>query len=127
MSTVPGADIAIRTYISSAVGVNQDSIADSCLFVPVPYEIRYNDADRAGLELVAGAKNSEDRTVGITTDIHALERAIEDVLGMLERVGEYVGRVIVCSPLPSPYYSSMNILMDGRMVKHLGLLQLGSS
>ncbi|KAL0636116.1 hypothetical protein Q9L58_004905 [Maublancomyces gigas] len=94
MSTVPGADIAIRTYISSAVGVNQDRIADSCLFVPVPYEIRYNDADRSGLELVAGAKNNEERTVSVMTDIHALERAIEDVLGMLDRVGHYVSRVV---------------------------------
>lgn len=98
MSTVPGADIAIRTYISSAVGVNQDRIADSCLFVPVPYEIRYNDADRSGLELVAGAKNNEERTVSVMTDIHALERAIEDVLGMLDRVGHYVSKVIVCTP-----------------------------
>lgn len=102
MSTVPGADIAIRTYISSAVGVNQDRIADSCLFVPVPYEIRYNDADRSGLELVAGAKNNEERTVPVMTDIHALERAIEDVLGMLDRVGHYVSKVIVRTLLPLP-------------------------
>lgn len=102
MSTVPGRDIAIRTYISSAVGVNQDRIADSCLFVPVPYEIRYNDADRSGLELIAGAKEREDRTVGVMTDIHALERAIEDVLGMLDRVSNYVNRVIVCLPACLP-------------------------
>ncbi|KAH0606179.1 uncharacterized protein H6S33_003840 [Morchella sextelata] len=94
MSTAPGKDIAIRTYISSAVGVNPDRIADSCLFVPVPYEIRYNDSDRSGLELIAGAKNTEDRTVSVMTDIHALERAIEEVLGMLDRVSDYVAKVI---------------------------------
>lgn len=29
------------------------------------------------------------------TDIGALEKAVEDVIGMLERVSEYVSRVIV--------------------------------
>lgn len=100
MSTAPGKDIAIRTYISSAVGVNPDRIADSCLFVPVPYEIRYNDSDRSGLELIAGAKNNEDRTVSTMTDIHALERAIEEVIGMLDRVSDYVAKVIVSPPPP---------------------------
>ena len=30
------------------------------------------------------------------TDIGALEKAIEDVLGMLDRVSDYVSKVIVC-------------------------------
>jgi len=94
LSTVPGQDIQIRTYISSAVGVNPDRIADSCLFVPVPHEIRYAESEKSGLELIAGAKNNEDRTVPVMTDIGALEKAVEDVLGMLDRVSGYVDRVI---------------------------------
>ncbi|KAI5778233.1 JAB1/Mov34/MPN/PAD-1 ubiquitin protease-domain-containing protein [Geopyxis carbonaria] len=94
LSTVPGKDIEIRSYISSAVGVNPDRIADSCLFVPVPYEIRYAESERSGLELIAGAKNNEDRKAPIMTDIGALEKAVEDVLGMLDRVSNYVDRVI---------------------------------
>jgi hypothetical protein len=31
------------------------------------------------------------------TDIGALEKAVEDVLGMLERVSDYVSKVIVSS------------------------------
>jgi hypothetical protein len=48
LSTIPGKDIAIQTYISSAVGVNPDRIADSCLFVPVPHEIRYAESEKSG-------------------------------------------------------------------------------
>ena len=47
------------------------------------------------MELISSAKNVESRTVPVMTDIGALERAVEDVLGMLERVSEYVSRVIV--------------------------------
>lgn len=94
LSTIPGKDIAIQTYISSAVGVNPDRIADSCLFVPVPHEIRYAESEKSGLELIAGAENNENRTAAIMTDIGALERAITDVLGMLDRVSDYVARVI---------------------------------
>ncbi|CUS09384.1 unnamed protein product [Tuber aestivum] len=94
MSTVPGQDIAIRTYISSAVGVHPDRLADSCLFVPIPYEIKYADAERSGLELISSAKNNENRSTEVTTDIHALEKALEEVLEMLDRVSEYVAGVV---------------------------------
>lgn len=48
ISTVPGQDIAIKTYISTAVGVNPERIADNCLFVPVPHEIKYAEAEKSG-------------------------------------------------------------------------------
>jgi translation initiation factor 3 subunit F len=49
------------------------------------------------VELIASGKNNEDRTVPVMTDIGALEKAVEDVLGMLDRVSNYVSRVIVSS------------------------------
>jgi translation initiation factor 3 subunit F len=49
------------------------------------------------VELIAGAKNNENRSTPVMTDIGALERAVEDVLGMLERVSDYVSKVIVSS------------------------------
>jgi translation initiation factor 3 subunit F len=49
------------------------------------------------VELIAGAKNNEDRSTPMMTDIGALEKAVEDVLGMLERVSDYVSKVIVSS------------------------------
>lgn len=84
----------VRTYISAPVGVTAERAADSAAFIPVPYEIRYGEADRSGLELLSSAKDKEDRTAAATTDIVGLERAVEDILGMLDRVGRYVEGVI---------------------------------
>ncbi|KZF25561.1 eukaryotic translation initiation factor 3 subunit F [Xylona heveae TC161] len=94
ISTDPGQDIEARTYISAPVGVTAERAADSAAFIPVPNEIRYGDAEKSGLELISGAKDREDRTTGVLTDIESLERAIEEVLAMLERVSNYVNSVL---------------------------------
>jgi translation initiation factor 3 subunit F len=94
VSTDPGKDIEYRTYISAPVGVTAERAADSAAFVEVPREIRYGDAEKSGLELISGAKDNEDRTAGILTDIESLERALEEVLGMVDRVAKYVEAVI---------------------------------
>jgi translation initiation factor 3 subunit F len=46
------------------------------------------------LELISSAKNREDRSAGVVTDIETLERAIEETLGLLDRVSDYVSAVI---------------------------------
>lgn len=94
VSTEPGKDIETRAYISAPVGVTAERAADSAAFIPVPYEIRYSEAEKSGLETIANAKDSENRTANIFTDIEALERAIEEVLGMIDRVSRYVESVI---------------------------------
>jgi translation initiation factor 3 subunit F len=94
ISTEAGKQIDARTYISAPVGVNAERAAESCLFIPVPYEIRYGDAEKSGLELITGAKDSESRAAPVVTDIEGLERAIEYTLDLLERVSEYVSSVL---------------------------------
>lgn len=94
VSTVPGQEIEARTYISAPVGVTAERAADSAAFIPVPYEIRYGEAEKSGLEMISSAMDREDRTTGVMTDIEALERAIEEVLAMLDRVARYVESVI---------------------------------
>jgi len=101
LSTVPGKDIEARTYISAPIGVTAERAADSCLFIPVPYEIKYGDAEKSGLEVISSAKDREDRTQGVVTDIDSLERAIENVLEMLERVSNYVNNVLDEEATPS--------------------------
>jgi len=94
VSTEAGKEIDARTYISAPVGVNAERAAESCLFIPVPYEIRYGEAERSGLELISGAKDSENRAAPVVTDIEGLERAVEQTLDLLERVSEYVSSVL---------------------------------
>jgi len=95
LSTQPGKDISINTYISAPVGVTADRASDSCLFLPVPHEIRYQDAEKAGLETIASAKDNEDRNAPVFNDVFALEKAVQDTLDMIDRVSNYVGQVIV--------------------------------
>lgn len=94
VSTEAGKEIDARTYISAPVGVNAERATDSCLFIPVPYEIRYSEPEKSGLELISGAKDSESRAAPVVTDIEGLERAIEHTLDLLERVSEYVSSVL---------------------------------
>lgn len=94
VSTEAGKDLETRAYISAPVGVTAERAADSAAFIPVPYELRYGEADKSGLEAIANAKDAEERSTGITTDVEALERAIEEVLSMIDRVSRYVESVI---------------------------------
>lgn len=94
VSTIAGKDVKADTYISAPIGVTAERAADSCLFIPVPHEIKYGEAEKSGLELIAGARDREDRSQLLQTDIEVLERAIEQVLEMLERVSNYVSNVL---------------------------------
>ena len=94
VGTTPGQDVEAKTYISAPIGVTAERAADSCVFIPVPHEIKYGEAEKSGLEMIAGAKEREDRTQAIGTDVEVLERGIEQVLDMLERVSNYVSNVL---------------------------------
>ena len=94
VSTEPGKPVEVRTYISAPVGVTAERAADSAAFIPVPYEIRYGEADRSGLEMLAAARDKEERSVASMTDVEGLERSLEDILSMLDRVGKYVEGVV---------------------------------
>lgn len=94
VSTEAGKDLETRAYISAPVGVTAERAADSAAFIPVPYELRYAEADKSGLESIANAKDAEDRSTSVTSDIESLERAVEEVLSMVDRVSRYVESVI---------------------------------
>lgn len=94
ISTEAGKEVEARTYISAPVGVTAERAADSAAFIPVPCEIRYGEAEKSGLETISSARDNEERTATILTDIESLEHAIEEVLGMLDRVSKYVEAVI---------------------------------
>ena len=101
VSTVPGKDIECRTYISAPIGVTPERAADTALFVPVPYELKYGEVEKSGLEMISAAKDREDRSQLVLTDIESLERAVESVIDMLERVSNYVQSVLDEEAVPS--------------------------
>ena len=94
VSTVAGKEIEARTYISAPVGVTAERAADSCLFIPVPYEIKFGESEKSGMGISSAAKDRENRVAPVITDIEELERTIESVLAMLDSVSDYVSSVI---------------------------------
>ncbi|KAF9972004.1 hypothetical protein BGZ73_004930 [Actinomortierella ambigua] len=90
--------LGVKTYIAAPVGIT--SRADNCMFVPMPCEVKYFNAERAGLDVLANAakqqQNSEQgpTTTTLLSDMDNLERAITEVQKMLERVTEYVSKVL---------------------------------
>lgn len=94
VSSEPGKDVEVRAYISSAVGVTPERAADSAAFIPVSHTVNYTDADRSGFDTIETAKDVENRTTTVLTDVESLERSIEETIGMLDRVAKYVENVI---------------------------------
>ncbi|KAL6865982.1 hypothetical protein ACO1O0_002082 [Amphichorda felina] len=94
VSTDPGQGIESRCYISAPVAVNSERAAESCLFVQVPHKILYGDADRSALEAISSAKDVESRTTPLVSDIENLGRSIEQTIGLLDRVSEWVNGVL---------------------------------
>lgn len=94
VATEPGKDVQIASYISAPIGVTAERAAESCVFIPVPHEIKYGESEKSGLELIAGAKDTSDGMQEVVTDIGALERSVENVLELLDRVSNYVNNVL---------------------------------
>merc|ERR1712000_237165 len=94
ISTDPGTDIETRCYISAPVAVNAERASESCLFIQVPHKMLYGDGERSALEAISSAKDDESRTVPVVSDIESLGRSIEQTIGLLDRVSEWVNGVL---------------------------------
>ncbi|KAI7906565.1 maintenance of mitochondrial structure and function-domain-containing protein [Cokeromyces recurvatus] len=85
-------DMGIRAYASAPVGFSNKP-GDS-LFLPVPCEVKYLDAERSGLDMLASAKSNENRTASLMSDMDHIEIAIIKLQEMLERISQYVDSVV---------------------------------
>ncbi|KAK1967531.1 hypothetical protein LZ32DRAFT_605413 [Colletotrichum eremochloae] len=94
ISTDPTSDIEARCYISAPVAVNAERAAESCLFIQVPHKLMYGDAERSALEAISMAKDSEDRTAPVVSDIEGLARSIESGANLIERVSDWVNGIL---------------------------------
>jgi translation initiation factor 3 subunit F len=85
---------------SSPVGVFPKP--ENCVFVPVPCELRFHQAERSGIDLLAStasvslapSPSSPAPSAQPITDLEILERSIESVSIMLDRLLVYVRSVL---------------------------------
>ncbi|KAI9598393.1 hypothetical protein BDF19DRAFT_382412 [Syncephalis fuscata] len=83
--------LGLKAFVSAPVGLAQK--AERSLLTPTQCEVRANDAERSGLDLLALARGKEDRSAPLGTDLENLERAIRKVLALVDRTTAYVDAV----------------------------------
>ncbi|KAJ3298413.1 hypothetical protein HK104_010743 [Borealophlyctis nickersoniae] len=84
---------AARAFVSTQIGVPGTEHPGS-MFLQVPCDVKYFDAERSGLDVIAMAKDTPDKSATLLSDMDNLERSILQVHDMLESVGNYVERVL---------------------------------
>lgn len=89
---VSSESLGLKTYVSTPIGVSQK--AENCIFLPVPCEVQYFDAERSGLDLLSTALPDPSRTASLVSDMDHLERSIHSLRDLLDRVALYVDNVI---------------------------------
>jgi translation initiation factor 3 subunit F len=92
-------DMGLRAYSSAPVGFSTNP--GDCLFLPVPCEVKYLDAERSGLDMLSSAKSNESRSAPLISDMDHLEIAITKLQEMLERISKYVDSVVDGSVAPN--------------------------
>jgi len=83
---------SFKAYVSSPVGVVQKP--ENCVFSPIPCEIRLQDGERSGLDLLVAATKSASHVASPQQDLEVLEQSLQNVLQMLDRVLGYVKSVL---------------------------------
>jgi len=83
----------VKAFVSSPVGVFPKP--ENCVFVPVPVELRFHDAERSGLDLLAKTATSSTATSNQpVSDLEILEQSIHTAQHMLDQVMGYVQAVL---------------------------------
>ncbi|EIW61648.1 Mov34-domain-containing protein [Trametes versicolor FP-101664 SS1] len=89
-----GQQAGVKAFVGSPVGVNPKP--ENCVFVPIPCELRFNDAERSGLDLLTSipANPANATFTNPASDLELLERSLQEVSDMLDRVLAYVQSVL---------------------------------
>ncbi|KAH8830269.1 JAB1/Mov34/MPN/PAD-1 ubiquitin protease-domain-containing protein [Flagelloscypha sp. PMI_526] len=83
----------VQAFVSSPVGVFPKP--ENAVFTPVPVDLRFQDAERSGLDLLSETASSSNSTSShLITDLEVLETAIRDISSMIDRVLSYVREVL---------------------------------
>ncbi|KZT60705.1 Mov34-domain-containing protein [Calocera cornea HHB12733] len=84
--------LGVKTYLSAPVGVTPK--LENCVFTPVPCTLRYTNVEKGGLDLLSNAASSSTHLAHPEREMEELEKAVTDVVGMLDRVLSYVQAVL---------------------------------
>ncbi|KAL5487681.1 hypothetical protein ACEPAI_5789 [Sanghuangporus weigelae] len=91
--TEEGSEPGVKAFLSSPVGVYPKP--ENCVFIPIPCELRFNNSERGGLDILTKSLSSTSPSVtNALSDIEVLERSVQMVSEMLDRVLSYVRSVI---------------------------------
>ncbi|KAJ1965063.1 hypothetical protein GGI12_001014 [Dipsacomyces acuminosporus] len=83
--------LSIKCLQGSPVGAGAHP--ENCLFLPLPYELQYQDAELTALQVAADSNDNSEGIAVLISDMEQLERSIEELHAMLERVTAYVHNV----------------------------------
>ncbi|KAH7916252.1 Mov34-domain-containing protein [Hygrophoropsis aurantiaca] len=89
-----GKSAGVKAYVSSPVGIFPKP--ENCVFVPIPCELRFHEAERSGLDLLTTTASlpSSESPLQPATDLEILEKSLQSVHDMLDRVLAYVQKVL---------------------------------
>ncbi|KAJ1936593.1 hypothetical protein FBU59_005002 [Linderina macrospora] len=90
-------ELGIKCLQGAAVGAAAHP--ENCVFLPLPYELQYPDAELSALQ--TAADSSEQGVTGLVSDMEQLEKTIEELHSMLDRVTKYVTSVVDGSVKPN--------------------------
>ncbi|KAJ1565321.1 Eukaryotic translation initiation factor 3 subunit F, partial [Nowakowskiella sp. JEL0078] len=87
------AALGIKALVGAPVGVPGLKEAGS-MFLQVPCDFKYSDAERAGLDIIAAARDAPSRSTGLLSDMDNLEQSIVKVREKIDRMLTYVNDVV---------------------------------
>ncbi|KIL00527.1 hypothetical protein PAXRUDRAFT_29772 [Paxillus rubicundulus Ve08.2h10] len=96
--TEEGVGAGVRAYVSSPVGVYPK--AENCVFVPISCELKFNELERAGLDLISSPNPTN--TPLPTSTLPALHTALLNTSTLLNRVLSHVQSILRGEVPPDP-------------------------
>ncbi|KAJ2489388.1 hypothetical protein IWW37_004010 [Coemansia sp. RSA 2050] len=100
--------LSIKCLQGSPIGAGAHP--ENCMFLPLPYELQYPDAELTALQAAVDSKDSEEGYAVLISDMEQLENSIEELKAMLQRVTAYVQGV--CKGEEKPNNVVGKYLMD---------------
>lgn len=87
-----GGELGVKAFVSSPVGVFPKP--ENCVFLPIPCELRFQETERSGLDLLAASLQAPSHAASPQQELQVLEESIKGVTDMIDRVLIYVKKVI---------------------------------